>query len=98
MKEKGLVVFNVLVGSAVTVGFLFSYSRHLRVAAFDWVLLCLVVVAVPTVWSYRMARALEALDAPLPSELRRAPYYPVLAAVITLLAVSGLVREAVRFR
>lgn len=98
MKEKGLVVFNVLVGSAIAVGFLFSYSRRFQAAAFDWVLLCLVVVAVPTVWSYRMARALEALDVPLPRELRRAPYYPVLAAVITLLAVSGLVREAVRFR
>jgi hypothetical protein len=98
MKEKGLVVFNVLVGLAVTVGFLFSYSRPLQAAAFDWVLLCLVVVAVPAVWSYRMARALEALDVPLPRELRRAPYYPVLAAVITLLAVSTIVRGAVLFR
>ena len=74
MKEKGLVVFNVLVGSAVITVFFFSYSRHFQAPALNWVLLYLMGVGVPTVWSYRMARALETLDVPLPLELRWAPY------------------------
>lgn len=98
MKEKGLVVFNVLVGSAVIAVFFFSYSRHFQVPAFKWVLLYLMGVGVPTVWSYQTARALETLDVPLPRELRWAPYYPVLTAVITLMAALGLIREVVLFR
>ncbi|HET9360549.1 MAG TPA: hypothetical protein VFO58_12425 [Vicinamibacterales bacterium] len=98
MKEKGLVVFNVLTGSAVIAVFFFSYSRHLQAPAFAWVLLYLLGVGLPTLWSYRMARALCALNVSLPSELQWAPYYPVLAVVITLIGVLGLIREAVLFR
>ena len=98
MKEKGLVAFNVLAGSAVITIFFFSYSRLLQAPAFAWVLLFLAAVALPTVWSYRMARALSALNVRLTSELRWAPCYPVLAAAVTLIAVIGLIREAVLFR
>jgi hypothetical protein len=86
------------VGSAVIAVFFFSYARHVQVPAFQWVLLYLLGVGVPTVWSYRMARALETLDVPLPRELRWAPYYPILTAVITLIAALGIIREAVLFR
>jgi hypothetical protein len=94
MIGKAMVVVNAFGAAAIAVAFFLAYSDHSWSSALHWAIFYAVGVGIPSLWSYRTARALRDLDIPLSRELRMAPLYPILAGLMTTAIAIGLIREA----
>ena len=90
MKPRAMVAFNVA-GTLVFVSVFFWFGRdHSLLALGRWVALFGAALLIPMYWSGKVEAEIAKLPQPVAPELRRAPLYPILAGIMTLVAALGL--------